>query len=238
MWKTPWASSRCATPSTSLPPPCTTAWSGPGCPDGWRPTPTPTAASTPLWTTPTTACPLRPCSAPSGRSTPAGRWPLCSAVPEKRRTTAAGIWARPPATGATGSISPRRTVGRRTPWTSAGRSLLTWRRRAVLSASSPTAERPSVRRCWTAPDPRCCSSPAKGGRPARSGGPPISTPPPMWSMSRPFSRSTTCAGGWTGRALPGPCCPSSPPWRPGGRSSGWSAAPPVKRRPQPGTPQP
>lgn len=35
-----------------------------------------------------------------------------------------------------------------------------------------------------------------------------------------------------------PCCPSSPPWRPGGRSSGWSAAPPVKRRPQPGTPPP
>ena len=33
--------------------------------------------------------------------------------PGKRRTTAAGIWARPPATGATGSISPRRTAGRR-----------------------------------------------------------------------------------------------------------------------------
>ena len=43
-----------------------------GCPDGWRPTPTPTAASTPLWTTPTTACPSRPSSSPSGRSIPAG----------------------------------------------------------------------------------------------------------------------------------------------------------------------
>lgn len=111
----------------------------------------------------------------------------------RRPTTAATTWARPPAPGVTGSTSPRRTAGRRTPWTSAMKSSPTWKRARPSAASSPTGARPSARRCWRVKSPRCCCSPARAGRPGRSGAPSISTPPPTWSMSRRFCRSMTCA---------------------------------------------
>lgn len=61
-----------------------------GSPAAWRCTPMRTATSWPSWTTPTTACPSRPCSAPFKRSTPAAGWSPCSAVRGKRPWTAGG----------------------------------------------------------------------------------------------------------------------------------------------------
>ena len=57
---------------------------GPGCPGGWRCSPTPTAASRPLWTTPTTACPSRPCSARCGRSNPGRNMAIVFGCPGKK----------------------------------------------------------------------------------------------------------------------------------------------------------
>ena len=172
----------------------------------------------PSWTTPTTACPSRPCSAPFKRSTPAAGWSPSSAVRGKRPWTAGGTWGDlrpllrpggPHRGGLRGGGHPLHLPGDRLPCGGPGLRLL-------HRAQPGEAIRQAVLGCR---EPSVLLITGKGRRPARSGAPSISTPPLTWTMSSPFFRSTTCATAWTAWRRCAPCCPFCP------SSSGTRAGP-------------